>query len=55
MSHGSNPDEFVGSFNDHYHIFRNINRFVDGPNNRAEFYLVSTDREAIGNVAYFYD
>ncbi|WP_221568674.1 hypothetical protein [Alkalihalobacillus sp. TS-13] len=51
---GSNNDDFVGFTTDTGHTFRNIGKFVDGSNNRAEFYA----RKYVGHGSdsvYFYD
>ncbi|MBM7551633.1 hypothetical protein [Thalassobacillus pellis] len=51
---GSNNDDYVGAVflapGDEY-PFRNINRFVDGSNNQAEFYVTANN----GGEITFYD
>ncbi|MBM7554406.1 hypothetical protein [Thalassobacillus pellis] len=52
---GSGNDDLVGYFDNVGGDFHNLNGFVDGTNNRAEFYVVTVDKEAAGKKVYFYD
>lgn len=46
---GSNPDDSVASFfgGGRCRVITNLNRFIDGSNGRAEFYIMTQDWHAI--------